>query len=457
MNRIEPGTDTIAAIATGVGSGGIGIVRISGDRALELLQAIFSRNVTRLKSHRLILGDIMDESGRVADEVMVCYMRKPKTYTREDVVEIHCHGGRQTLQCVLRLVLAHGARLAEPGEFTKRAFLNGRIDLSRAEAVIDVINAQTDLARRTAVGQLKGNLSETCRQIAGEILTMIAHIEASIDYPEHDLEEMNRQTIIENCRALGQRLSALIESANKGRIIRDGIETAIIGAPNVGKSSLLNFLLDEDRAIVTDIPGTTRDILRETVNIGGIPLHIIDTAGIRQTDDLIETIGVEKSRQAAENAELVLFMLDGALPLTDETLALLEAVRQKKCIILVNKADLPQKIDLAQLSGYTALPISIKAATGIEALYSKINDMFMAGQICQNSNETLIYNMRHKDALKRCAASLQAAMASAEDGLGEDFLSIDLQDAYRAIGEITGETLDEDIVDKIFQEFCLGK
>ena len=456
------GNDTIAAIATAAGIGGIGIVRISGDKAFDILQAVFlSRKPTAtIESHRMIYGTLVDGDGHAVDEAMACFMQKPKSYTREDVVEFHCHGGRQTIESVLRLALARGARLAEPGEFTKRAFLNGRIDLSQAEAVIDVINARTDLARQAAISQLRGSLSEACKAVSDDILTMLAHIEASIDYPEHEHEAMDKHVIWAKCDALTSQIDALINSANKGKILRDGIETAIIGEPNAGKSSLLNYLLDEDRAIVTDIPGTTRDVLRESISIHGIPIQLMDTAGIRQSSDTIEKIGIDKSMRAAADADLVVFMLDGAKPLSHDNAELLKSMRHKKMIVLINKTDLPQKTKPEDLSGIVdekaVMPVSIKAKTGFERFYELLKEMFLDGHI-QIHHETLVTNMRHKDALVRCADSIRRAMETAQAGLGEDFMSIDLQAAYYAIGEITGETLDEDIIDKIFQEFCLGK
>ncbi len=455
--------NTITAISTPMGYGGIGIIRISGEEAFNILDEIFkgdTKKPSQWETHTIHYGHIVDEKSTIIDEVFVSVMKAPKTYTREDIVEINCHSGTKVLQNVLELVIRKGAKIAEPGEFTKRAFLNGRIDLSQAEAVIDIINAKTDLSRQTAIQQLSGNISKKVNHFSQEILQMISHIEASIDYPEHDLEQMNLEQINDKCKILIDEINNLISSANKGKIIRDGIETAIIGRPNTGKSSLLNALIDEERAIVTDIAGTTRDILQEYVNINDIPLKIIDTAGIRETQDIIEKIGVEKSRKYAMSADLILVMIDGSKQLENDDFEILNLTENKNSIIIINKSDLPQQADIEKINKYikndNIVNLSLKTSSGIESLYEKIKYMFYEGEINVNE-EIFINNMRHKDSLIQAVQALQNAINTIQSGLSEDFVSIDLQQSYNFLGEITGETLDEDIVNKIFSEFCLGK
>ncbi len=451
--------DTIAAISTAVGSSGIAIIRISGANSLNIINKIFKTNKT-LTSHTMVYGTVCQENGEAVDEALVCFMEKPRTYTKEDVVEINCHGGIKPATSVLSLVLQQGARHAEPGEFTKRAFLNGRIDLSQAEAVMDVINSKTELSQKAALNQLKGSLKTEINSIRAEILELIANIEASIDYPEHEMEFMNLERVNKSAAEISEKLKKLINSENKGKIIKEGIDTAIIGSPNVGKSSLLNFLLDEERAIVTDIAGTTRDILQESVCIGDVLLKLTDTAGIRKTSDEIERIGVEKSRRIAENAELILFMAEAGKELSSEDIEVLEVIREKKKIILINKSDLVSGIDTKCFEKYASCDdiifISVKEKTGIDKLYAKIKDIAYGGEL-EINNDIYINNLRHKISLERCYKSLKSAMDAIYCGMAEDFVSIDLQEAYNALGEITGETLDEDIVDKIFSNFCLGK
>ena len=383
-------------------------------------------------------------------------MKAPNTYTREDIVEINTHGGYRAVTAVLNAVLKCGARMAEPGEFTKRAFLNGRIDLTQAEAVIDIINAKTDASREAAMLRLEGRLSKEIKTIRDKILTMLAHIEAGIDYPEHDDETMTYNMISEGTKAAVEAVDKLIKSADTGKIYKEGIKTVILGRPNVGKSSLLNAMLEEDRAIVTDIPGTTRDSLEEMLNVHGIPLNIIDTAGIRNTNDVIEQIGVEKSKNLAEQADLILLMFDGSKELTDEDLELIELVRNKKTITLVNKLDLEQKIDMGAIKDMDPVNISVKADKGINDIYEKIKSMFAVGDI-NIDNEVLISGERNKESLYKAKRSLNNVMETVENRMPEDFISMDLTEAYEALGEITGEALEEDIIDKIFSEFCLGK
>ncbi|MBO5560578.1 MAG: tRNA uridine-5-carboxymethylaminomethyl(34) synthesis GTPase MnmE [Firmicutes bacterium] len=453
--------DTIAAIATATGSGGIGIVRISGENAVGIADKLFvpksGKPLKERKSHTLSYGSIVFD-GKVIDEALVSVMRAPNSYTCEDVAEINCHGGYSAVTAVLDAVLKSGARIAEPGEFTKRAFLNGRIDLTQAQAVIDVINAGTEESRRAAVMRLEGRLSEKIRAMREEILGMIAHIEVSMDYPEHDEDVMNKQNVKQKTLVLLEKIQSLIDGADTGRILREGIDTVILGRPNVGKSSLLNSLLDEERAIVTDIPGTTRDILRESVNLNGIPLNLIDTAGIRSTEDTVEKMGVERSRRLADEAELLLIVIDSSAPLTEQDREILSLADSKKAIILLNKIDLEQKLTKDELSGHgcKVLDISAKHDTGLEALSDEIRKMFMLGEI-NTGTEAVIGAERDKASLFKTKARLEAALQTIEDDMPEDFLTPDLTEAYTYLGEITGEAVEDDIIDKIFSEFCLGK
>ena len=451
--------DTIAAISTATGNGGIGIVRLSGSDALSVADKVFvspkGKILSNQKSHTIHFGNIICD-GKIVDEVLVSVMKAPNTYTREDVVEINTHGGYRAVTAVLNAVIKNGARMAEPGEFTKRAFLNGRIDLTQAEAVIDIINAKTDASREAAMLRLEGRLSKEIHHIREDILMMLAHIEAGIDYPEHDDETMTYNMVAENTKKALTAVEKLIKSADTGKIYKEGIKTVILGRPNVGKSSLLNAMLEEDRAIVTDIPGTTRDSLEEMLNVNGIPLNIIDTAGIRTTNDIIEQIGVEKSKSLAEQADLILLMFDGSRKLSDEDIELIELVKNKKTITLVNKLDLEQKIDLKVIEHLEPINISVKSDMGINDIYEKIREMFAFGDININ-NEVLISGERNKESLVKAHNYLKNVMETVENRMPEDFISMDLTEAYSALGEITGEALEEDIIDKIFSEFCLGK
>lgn len=455
---------TIAAISTPLGKGGIGIVRISGKDSLFVLEKIFrpvkqNKSVSKIKSHTINYGHIVDADD-VIDEVLVTFMKAPNSYTCEDVVEINCHGGIKSVSDVLDVVLKNGAFMAEPGEFTKRAFINGRIDLSQADAVIDIINAKTELSRKAAVNRLEGRLSKKIKQLRDEILTMSAHIEAAIDYPEHDDEFQTFSFIKEKTFGVMEKIEKLIDTADSGKIVQEGIDTVILGKPNVGKSSLLNCLIEEERAIVTDIPGTTRDILKEYINIGGIPLNIIDTAGIRQTDDEVEKKGVEMSKKYAENADLILLLIDYSKPLDNSDFELLSSVKNKDVIVIANKVDLPVKADIDKIYDFVSkervLKISVKEEKGIDGLFDTIKKMFMSGKIDINE-ELLISSDRNKGSLYAALNSLKNAIETIQNGMPEDFLTMDLLEAYKALGEITGESVDEDIIDKIFSEFCLGK
>jgi tRNA modification GTPase len=454
--------DTIAAIATPLGEGGIAIIRVSGSEAIPIVDKIYrgKQKLSTVDSHTIHYGHIVDQAGDVVDEVMVSVMKSPRTFTREDVVEVNCHGGLVIVQRVLEIILNAGARLAEPGEFTKRAFLNGRIDLSQAEAVIDLIRAKTERAMKVAMGQVQGKLSATIGNIRNELLQLMAHIEVNIDYPEHDVEEVTRSLIMEKGDWVKQQISFLLRNARQGKIMREGLSTAIIGRPNVGKSSLLNTLLQESKAIVTDIPGTTRDIIEEYVNVRGIPLRLIDTAGIRNTEDVVEKIGVEKSREILDQADLILLLLNNAEPLSEEDIQLIDKIKNKNAIIVVNKMDLPSKLDMARLEdmvqGFPLVTMSIKNEKGIDHLEEAIAQLFFAGQL-QSDDLTYVSNARHIQLLKEAQHSIDEAREACEMGLPVDMIAFDLRRCWELLGEITGETVSEDLLDQIFSRFCLGK
>lgn len=457
--------DVIAAISTPVGSGGIGIVRMSGKGSVDIADKIFvpagGTKIKDKKTHTITYGHIKDpKSGETIDEVLLTVMLAPRTYTCEDIIEINCHGGMNVTNRVLELVLNNGARLAEPGEFTKRAFLNGRIDLTQAEAVMDVIEAKTELSRRTAVNQLGGSVKEKVHALREEVLDMIAAIEAAIDYPEHDIEEETYARMLKRITALKAEIQRLIDTADMGKIIREGVDAVIVGKPNVGKSSLLNLLLMEERAIVTDVPGTTRDTVEEYMNLGGIPVKIIDTAGIRETGDEVERIGVEKSRKYADKADVIFMMLDASNPLTDEDMAILEFIKDRKALILMNKTDIDNRIDKNILLKYTdeknIIPVSVKENTGIDALTERFKEMFFGGAI-EIKDSAMISSVRHKNMLAKALEALERAINTIEGCMPEDFISMDLQDALAALGEITGDSVDDEIIDRIFTRFCLGK
>lgn len=455
--------DVIAAISTPMGVGGIGIVRMSGAGCIALADQIFSgrKPLAEKASHTLSYGKIIEKaSGAVIDEVLVSVMKAPHTYTKEDIVEINCHGGSLVTRRVLEAVLQTGARLAEPGEFTKRSFLNGRIDLTQAEAVIDLIHSKTDLSRQAAVQQLEGRLLREVREMKEEILDMTASIEAVIDYPDYDIEEETYAKMDAAAERLLRRMDALLEGAGRGKIIRDGLQTVIVGKPNVGKSSLLNWLLEEDRAIVTDIPGTTRDTVEEYLNIDGIPIKIVDTAGIRQTGDTVEQMGVEKSKAYAKQADLVLLMLDASRPLEEEDREILSFIREKNTVVLLNKTDLEQRLSVAEVEALLpekqVLSVSVRENKGFSQLIDALKTLFLDGHTA-SAEDALLGNIRHKDALYRAREAMLRCRETIATGMPEDFISMDLQDANRALGEITGDTSDEEIIDRIFTKFCLGK
>lgn len=456
---------TIAAIATPLGAGGIGIIRMSGQDALSIADKVFKSKSKKVlqeqRSHTIHYGWIIDpDTEEVIDEVLMMLMKGPNTYTREDVIEINCHGGMIVIQKILQLLLKNGAQLAEPGEFTKRAFLNGRIDLSQAEAVIDIINAQTELSLQSSISQLGGTLSQKVKNLRQELLEMIAHIEASIDYPEYDMEELTYEMIQNKTKMLLDQVNDFIRTADTGRMIREGIQTVIIGKPNVGKSSLLNALLREQRAIVTDIPGTTRDVLEEYITIQGVPLKLMDTAGIRETADVVEQIGVEKSKEWMTKSDLVLVMMDASTKFTTEDHEIFKLIEGKRCLVLINKTDLPRKLDIKQVFAYVdkeqILELSVKEGEGMDQLENRLREMFFAGEI-NVKDDVFITNVRHKDALVKAKSSLETVLETIELEMPEDCLSIDLQSAYEYLGEITGETVGESIIHQIFSQFCLGK
>ncbi|HAN09038.1 MAG TPA: tRNA uridine-5-carboxymethylaminomethyl(34) synthesis GTPase MnmE [Clostridiales bacterium] len=455
--------NTVAAISTPVGSGGISIVRISGSNAMHIIGKIFkaknSKDMSKAKSHTIHFGFIFDED-KIIDEVLVSIMRKPNTYTKEDIVEINCHGGIVPTQKILEIVLKYGADLAEPGEFTKRAFLNGRLDLSQAESVIDLITAKTDLSRQSAVNQLEGSLSHKISILKGKIADLLSHIEVNIDYPEYDIEQLSIASIESTVIQINSEIKSLLTTSDTGKILREGISTAIVGKPNVGKSSLLNALIGDQRAIVTDIPGTTRDLIEEYVNLNGVPLRLVDTAGIRETEDIVEKIGVDLSKRAIASAELVLFIMDNSSPLSKEDTSILESIKSKKYIVILNKSDLPAVIDFSVLRNFITdapiINISITESTGFDILEQTIKMMFMSGQIDVN-NDVILTNVRHKNALHKAEESMDNVLDNIKLSHTQELLAVDLQNAYRYLGEITGESVSEDIIHSIFSRFCLGK
>lgn len=452
--------DTICAVSTPAGTSGIGIVRLSGIHAVSIVAAIFkphkARALEMTRSHSLVYGHIIDpSSGELVDEVLLGVMRAPATYTREDVVEVNCHGGVMPLRRTLGLLVAAGARLAEPGEFTKRAFLNGRIDLAQAEAVMDVISARTERALSAANEQLRGGLSNEITALRGRLVSLVAAVEAGIDFPEEDIETGTGHTLAEEIRRICADIDALLAGFAFGRILREGYATAIVGRPNVGKSSLLNALLQQDRAIVTAIPGTTRDVLEEFVNIEGMPLSILDTAGIRHSHDQVEQEGVRRSLAALESADLVLFVLDGSLPMNDEDWRVREAIANKPTITVINKSDEPQKLDALGLPT-PQVSLSCRTGQGMDALKSAIIERIRGGLIARQDHAWVV-NQRHKGALEQAHASLQRALAAIASDLSPEFIALDLRGALDSIGLIIGATYTEDILERIFNDFCIGK
>ena len=455
--------DTIAAIATAPGEGGIGIIRISGEKSLQVAQSIFkSKSGKMIKDYNartLIYGTVVDNE-KVIDEVLVAYMKGPNSYTAEDVIEINCHGGFISVKKILELILSKGVRLAEAGEFTKRAFFNGRIDLSQAEAIIDVIKSKTDMAHEVAQSQLEGSLAKKIKDLRMNVTEVLAHLEVSIDFAEEDVEEITYQTLEEKALELRNEIKKLYDTAESGKILRDGLKTVIVGKPNVGKSSLLNSILGENRAIVTDIAGTTRDVIEEFVNIKGIPLKIVDTAGIRETEDVVEKIGVEKSRESFSTADLVIMVLDASRKLSEEDMEILESLKNKKTIVLLNKMDLEPQIELEKIEEFVnsedIIKISALKHQGIEELQDKIEAMVYHGSV-KNSSNLMITNSRHKDALFKAYESINDAISAIEQRMPYDFIEVDFKNIWDYLGYINGDTVREDLLDTIFANFCIGK
>ncbi|MGO0987319.1 tRNA uridine-5-carboxymethylaminomethyl(34) synthesis GTPase MnmE [Clostridioides difficile] len=455
--------DTIAAIATAPGEGGIGILRISGEKALKIAEEIFKsmsgKSIKDYNKRTLIYGNIVDNEN-VIDEVLLAYMKGPNSYTGEDVIEINCHGGFISVKKILELILSKDVRLAEAGEFTKRAFLNGRIDLSQAEAVIDVIKAKTDIAHEVAQNQLEGSLSKKIRGLRDKVTEILAHVEVAIDYPEEDIEHITYQTLKDKTGGLKNEIKKLYDTAESGKILREGLKTVIVGKPNVGKSSLLNSILGENRAIVTDIPGTTRDVIEEFVNIKGIPLKIVDTAGIRDTDDIVEKIGVEKSKESFTSADLIIMVLDASRKLSEEDIEILKKLKDKQTIVLLNKNDLKQEIEEEKILKYvennSIIRISALQQEGIEELQDKIESMVYKGSI-KNNSSLVVTNSRHKDALGKAYKSATDALIALEQSMPFDFVEVDLKNIWDYLGYINGDTVTEDLLDNIFHNFCIGK
>jgi tRNA modification GTPase len=457
--------DTIAAISTPLGEGGIGIIRVSGNESFAIAKKIFrpakDQDWSLGRGHRLLYGHVYDQNNKIVDEVLLGVMRAPHTFTREDIVEFNCHGGIVPLRKTLELILQKGARLAEPGEFTKRAFLNGRLDLAQAESVIDIIRAKTGAGLDVAMNQLKGELSERVGKLQANLLDVMAHIEISIDFSEDELGEAPVDELKVQVKKSLEEIEELLQRAEAGKVYREGIHTVIVGKPNVGKSSLLNGLLRDKRAIVTEIPGTTRDIIEEILNIRGIPLRLVDTAGLRNTDDIVERIGVERSRELVKKGELILFVLDASKNLDNEDQEIINLIKEKKGIVIFNKIDLGKYRGLESqvrkyLPSWFLVEISALKKEGLSELENKIEELILGGNITA-SDSLLISNVRHRDALHRSANHLKDVLSAMDAGVPVDLLVIDVRGAWEALGEITGETVSEDLVDKIFSDFCVGK
>lgn len=456
-------SDTIAAISTAVGEAGIGIVRISGSEAFNIGSKIFKgvkvKRIEDFKNRRLTYGHIVDDE-KILDEVLIVLMKGPYTYTREDMIEVYCHGGIISVKNILELILRKGARLAEPGEFTKRAFLNGRLDLAQAEAVIDIIRSKTNKSMEVSLNQLEGSLSNKVRGIRDILLNMIAHVEVSIDFPDEDAEVSTLNDLENKGLEVKEKISSLLATADRGKILRDGLNTVILGKPNVGKSSLLNAILRENRAIVTDVPGTTRDIIEEYINIDGIPLRIVDTAGIRDTSDIVEKIGVDKAKDIVNEADLIIAIFDLSRELTDDDKEILELIKDKKTIILLNKSDLPKKFDEDYFKNYInnkeIITTSIASGLGIEQLENSIRNMFYAGEV-EIKSDIVVNNVRHKNQLEKAYNNIESFINDIQNSVPIDCLEVDLKNCWENLGEISGDTVSEDILDKIFSEFCIGK
>ena len=455
-------TDTIAAIATAMGNSGIGIVRISGENAVEVAEKVFrepgKKKLSEAESHTIHYGYVYDGDEAV-DEVLLMLMRGPRSYTAEDTVEIDCHGGRLVMQKILEAVLKNGARAAEPGEFTKRAFLNGRMDLSQAEAVMDLIQSKNEMALKSSLAQLKGNVRQEIEKLRAQILYEMAFVEAALDDPEHISLDGYSEELLEKMRGIAAEVERLLKSSESGRMLKEGIKTVILGKPNAGKSSLLNVLLGEERAIVTEIAGTTRDVLEEQLQLGEVSLQLLDTAGIRSTEDVVEQIGVERARKQAEDADLILYVADSSRVLDESDEEILKLLEGKKALVLLNKSDLAPVITpqiMRERTGHPVLVISAKEGAGIQELEEKIRSLFFQGEVDFN-DEVLITNLRQKQALMDASKSLSMVIESIENGMPEDFFTIDLKDAYTSLGFIIGEEIGDDLANEIFGKFCMGK
>ncbi|MGN0726758.1 MAG: tRNA uridine-5-carboxymethylaminomethyl(34) synthesis GTPase MnmE [Anaerovoracaceae bacterium] len=454
--------DTIAAVATAMGEGGIGIVRISGENALSILEKVFCSVKNRpTENRKLTYGFVTDNfTGEKIDEVMAVYMKAPHSYTAEDVVEIQCHGSIVSLRKILALVLKNGARLAEPGEFTKRAFLNGRLDLSQAEAVIDLVRAKSDKTFDVALSQLEGSFSKKIKEIRSDLVDILVNITVNIDYPDEDIEVITYENLISGLGNVKAKVDSLLATADTGRILREGLNIAIIGKPNVGKSSLMNALLRETRAIVTEIPGTTRDTIEEALTIRNIPVKLTDTAGIRHTDDVIEKIGIEKSKESFNKADLVIFMVDNSRPLDDEDREIIEYIGDRKVLAIINKTDLENRLDISEIKRKLPNGIFIETSMaredGISRIEDEIENLVYGGKVKQNDS-MMVTNVRHKALLEEASSALRDAASMAGAGEALEFLEIDVNRAYEALGEIIGEAVNEDIINEVFARFCLGK
>lgn len=454
--------DTIAAVATAWGEGGIGIVRISGPEAQKVLERVFVPFRQKPIEHRkMTYGKIIDsQSGEVVDEVLSVFMKGPHTYTMEDVAEINCHGSIVSLKRTLALVLRNGARMAEPGEFTKRAFLNGRIDLSQAEAVIDLIRAKTERSFDVAMGQMEGSLSKEIRDIRSDLMDVLVNITVNLDYPDEDIEEITYDRLESDLKNIEEKISRLLKTARTGRMLKEGLSVAIIGKPNVGKSSLLNRFLRESRAIVTDIPGTTRDVIEESLSLRGIPVRLIDTAGIRTTDDVIEKIGIEKSREAFLRADLVIFVVDGSRSLSEEDKDIASYLRDKKTLILVNKSDLNQVISKESLRQWLpqghVIFTSMESGAGMEEVEDYIHQLVFEGQVT-SENALIVTNIRHADLMKQAKEEIKTALFMCQRGEALDFLEVNVRQCFENLGEIIGEAVSDTIIEEVFSRFCLGK
>lgn len=456
--------DTITSISTPMGEGAIGIVRLSGPEAVEIGDKLYKgkKKLKDVPSHTINYGHIIDpETDEVVEEVMISVLRAPKTFTREDIIEINCHGGILTINRILELTMTHGARMAEPGEYTKRAFLNGRIDLSQAEAVMDFIRSKTDRASKVAMNQIEGRLSDLIKRQRQSILEILAQVEVNIDYPEYDdVEDATTEFLLAQSKKIKNEIDQLLETGTQGKIMREGLSTVIVGKPNVGKSSMLNNLIQDNKAIVTEVAGTTRDVLEEYVNVRGVPLRLVDTAGIRDTEDIVEKIGVERSRKALSEADLILFVLNNNEPLTEEDRTLYEVIKNEDAIVIVNKTDLERRLDIEEVKtmiGDTPLiQTSMLKQEGIDELELQIRDLFFGGEV-QNQDMTYVSNSRHISLLKQARQTIQDAIDAAEAGIPMDIVQIDLTRTWEILGEIIGESASDELINQLFSQFCLGK